>query len=161
MAKYTNGKIPFAEAPNPPPASHKTPLPSRQGMAGPSKSSPVFPNGDNIQLDEIPTDSEDDDDSDDSKSKKKKKNLPEWALTPNLNEKLMEQERLNPDVLFGPVAPLVMEEIFKDQNRHHRFRSRTSSANWFGQDRLTEEDIRNDNAAREKLRRDGGWTFGL
>ena len=160
MAKYTNGKIPFAEAPNPPPASHKTPLPSRQGMAGPSKSSPVFPNGDNIQLDEIPTDSEDDDDSEDEKSKKKK-NLPEWALTPNLNEKLMEQERLNPDVLFGPVAPLVMEEIFKDKNRHHRFRSRTSSANWFGQDRLTEEDIRNDNAAREKLRRDGGWSFGL
>jgi len=158
MAKYTNGKIPFAEAPNPPPPTYKTPLPSKQGMGNAAKSSPLFPNGDKIELEEIATDSEDEDSEDE---KEKKRNLPDWVLTPNLDERLRDQERLNPDVLFGPIAPLVMEEIFKDKNRHHRFRSRTSSANWFGSDRLTEEEIRKDNEAREKLRREGGWTFGL
>jgi hypothetical protein len=158
MAKYTSGKIPFAEAPNPPPPNHKTPLMSKQGMANAAKSSPSFPHGENIHLDDIPTDS---DEEDSDAEKERKKNLPEWVLTPNLDERLREQERLNPDVLFGPIAPLVMEEIFKDKNRHHRFRSRTSSANWFGQDKLTEEEVRADNAARERLRREGGWTFGL
>ena len=158
MAKYTNGKIPFAEAPNPPPPSYKTPLPSKQGPAAAAKSSPLFTNGDNIHLEDIPSDT---DDEDSETEKEKKKNLPDWVLTPNLDERLREQERLNPDILFGPIAPLVMEDIFKDKTRHHRFRSRTSSANWFGQDKLTEEEVRADNAARERLRREGGWTFGL
>jgi hypothetical protein len=155
MAKYTNGKIPFADAPNPAAAPHKTP---KQAMPPPQKSSPVFPNGENIYLEEIPTDSEDEDSE---AERAKKLNLPEWALTPNLDQRLREQEKLNTDALFGPVAPLVMEEMFKDKNRHHKFRNRTSSANWFGQDRLTEEEIQRDNAAREKLRREGGWTYGL
>ncbi|MCJ1432324.1 hypothetical protein MMC27_001680 [Xylographa pallens] len=159
MAQYTNGKIPFAEAPNPPPQSHKTPLPSKRAMPGYPKSSPLYPNGDNIDLEEIKTDSEEEEDSEDEREKKR--NLPDWVLTPNLDERLREQERLNPDVLFGPIAPLVMEDIFKDKSRHHRFRSRTSSANWFGQDKLTEDEVRADNAARDRMRRDGGWTFGL
>ncbi|MCJ1380913.1 hypothetical protein MMC17_004022 [Xylographa soralifera] len=159
MAQYTNGKIPFAEAPNPPPPSHKTPLPSKRAMPGYHKSSPLYPNGDNIDLEEIKTDSEEEEDSENEREKKR--NLPDWVLTPNLDERLREQERLNPDVLFGPIAPLVMEDIFKDKSRHHRFRSRTSSANWFGQDKLTEDEVRADNAARDRMRRDGGWTFGL
>ena len=52
-----------------------------------------------------------------------------------------------------------MEEMFKE--RHKRFRDRTSSANWSGRDALTEEEIRTDRAARERMRREGGWTFGL
>lgn len=158
MDKYTTGKIPFAETPNPPPLSHKTPLPSKQVMTGIPKSSPLYPNGDNIHLEDIATDS-DEEDSEDERAKKR--NLPDWVLTPNLDERLRDQERLNPDVLFGPIAPLVMEDIFKDKSRHHRFRSRTSSANWLGQDRLTEDEVRADNAARDRLRREDGWTFGL
>ncbi|MCJ1473663.1 hypothetical protein MMC13_002314 [Lambiella insularis] len=158
MDKYTTGKIPFAEAPNPPPPSHKTPLPSKHVMTGIPKSSPLYPNGDNIHLEDIATDSDEEDSEDE---REKKRNLPDWVLTPNLDERLRDQERLNPDVLFGPVAPLVMEDIFKDKSRHHRFRSRTSSANWLGQDRLTEDEVRADNAARDRLRREGGWTFGL
>lgn len=158
MAKYTNGKIPFAEAPNPPPPSYKTPLPSKQGMTGAAKSSPLFTNGEKIELEDIATDSEEEDSEDE---RERKRNLPDWVLTPNLDERLREQERLNPDTLFGPIAPLVMEDIFRDKNRHHRFRSRTSSANWFGPDRLTEEEVRKDIEAREKLRREGGWSFGL
>lgn len=160
MAKYTNGKIPFAEAPNPPSQqTYKTPLPSsnKPAMATAPESSPI-PNGDNYQLEDIATDS-DDDDSEDERIRKQ--NRPDWVLTPNLEDRLREQERFNSDVVFGPVAPLNMEEMFKDKNRHHRFRSRTSSANWFGQDRLTEEEIRMDVAAREKMSREGGWTFGL
>jgi hypothetical protein len=158
MAKYAHNKIPFAEAPNPPPPQFKTPVASKHGVTAAPKSSPLYTNGDNIYLEEIATDSED---SDSENERKKKQNVPEWALTPNLDQKLRNQERDNPDRIFGPVRQLVMEEIFTDKNRHHRFRSRTSSANWLGQDRLTEEEIRSDHAAREKMRRDGGWTFGL
>jgi hypothetical protein len=160
MAQYTNGKIPFAENPNGAgPSTHKTPTATKQSLAlaaAGNKSSPM--NGDNFHLDEIATDSE----SEDSDTERaKKKNLPEWALTPELNQRLRDQESLNTDALFGPMPPLVMEEIFRDKGRHHKFRSRTSSANWAGSDRLTEEEIRRDNEARERMRREGGWTFGL
>ena len=159
MAKYTNGKIPFADAPNPPGASYKTPHTINK-MPPPStaKSSPGFINGEHIHLDDIPTDS-DEEDSEDERNRKS--SLPDWVRTPNLYQNLSDQERLNPDAVFGPIAPLNMEEMFKDKRRHDKFRARTSSANWFGNDRLTEEDIRLDNAAREKLRKDGGWTYGL
>ncbi|MCJ1310664.1 hypothetical protein MMC25_004330 [Agyrium rufum] len=175
MAKYTNGKIPFAEAPNPPQASHhqqsqyKTPLPSK--LANPSqhhhKSSPLASTTDNIQLDDIPTDSEgsddDDDDSDAENKKKKKDNLPEWALTPEIRRALLEQDAIDTDALFGPIQPPNMEDMFRngDKSRQARFRARTSSANWGGQDRLTQDEIRRDVEARERMRREGGWTFGI
>jgi hypothetical protein len=64
--------------------------------------------------------------------------------------------------VFGPPAPLNMEEVFsKDKGRFHKFRARTSSANWSGTDRLTEEEVRRDNAARDKMRREGGWSYEL
>lgn len=66
---------------------------------------------------------------------------------------------MDADAVFGPARSPHMEEMFK--GREHRFRSRTSSANWAGPDRLTEEEIRMDRAGREKLRRQGGWTFEL
>ncbi len=66
---------------------------------------------------------------------------------------------MDADAVFGPVASPRMEEMFRE--RHHRFRSRTSSANWAGADRLTDEEIRRDVEARQRLRREGGWTFGL
>ncbi|KAL6715157.1 hypothetical protein ACLMJK_007421 [Lecanora helva] len=168
IAKYQNGKIPFADNPNPPThpsQTHKTPLqpnrfnPQQQlPTATAAKSSPHYPNGDNIHLDDIPTESESQSDSDSDHKKKPMANLPEWAQSPQLRELLMTQdENMDADAVFGPVQSPHMEEMFRE--RHHRFRSRTSSANWGGQDRLTEEEVRRDVEARRRLRREGGWRF--
>lgn len=158
IAKYQNGKIPFADNPNPP-QPHKTPLQSKLNLPH-AKSSPQYVNGENIHLDDIPTESEEDSDSDAGATKPKPVNLPDWAQSPQLRELLMMQdENMDADAVFGPVQSPHMEEMFRE--RHHRFRSRTSSANWAGADRLTEEEIRRDVEARQRLRREGGWTFGL
>lgn len=160
MAKYANGRIVFAENNNPAYPSHKTPNHSGHTNQPFAKSSPQYVNGENIQLEDIPTDSDEGDSEDESDKKAKGAMLPSWVQSPVLNELLREQERnKDPDSIFGPSAAVNMEEMFKE--RHHRFRSRTSSANWAGNDRLTEEEIRSDNAGREKMRKEGGWTFGL
>ena len=53
-------------------------------------------------------------------------------------------------------------EVFsKDKGRWHKFRARTSSANWSGSDRLTEEEERRDLRARDKIRKQGGWSYDL
>lgn len=154
MAKYTAGKIPFAETPNPP---LKSPARPKQSAAAPAKSSPQFINGENIELEDIPTDS-DEEDSEDEKAKGAM--LADWAQSPELRKILEEQEKnANADEIFGPPGSPHMEEMFKE--RRDRFRNRTSSANWNGSDRLTEEEIRNDRAGRERLRMQGGWFFGL
>lgn len=165
MAKFANARIPFAEAPNPPgpqnmqaPSSHSQSqralqkTPATINTAG--KSSPAFPNGDNISLPEIATDSEDED-SDDAFE------APAWTNSPELRQLLEQQQLVDPMRVFGPIAPLSMEEVFKgaSKDRMKRFRDRTSSANWNGPDRLTEEERRRDREAREKLERDGGWTY--
>ena len=158
IAKYQTGRIPFAENPNPS-QPHKTPLHSRLNAQA-AKSSPQYVNGENIHLDDIPTESEDEDSDGDPASKPKPANLPDWAQSPQLRQLLMSQdENMDADAVFGPVQSPRMEEMFRE--RHHRFRSRTSSANWAGADRLTEEEIRRDVEARQRLRREGGWTFGL
>ncbi len=156
IAKYRDGaKIPFADNPNP--QSYKTPLPSKLAQ---KPQSPQYTNGENIHLEDIPTDSESSDSSPEASKAAKSANLPDWARSPNLNQLLMTQEdMMDADTVFGPVASPHMEEMFRE--RHHRFRSRTSSANWAGQDRLTQEEINRDVAARARLRREGGWTFGL
>lgn len=154
MVTYTNGKIPFAEAPNPP---NKSPRRSKQATAAHAKSSPQCVNGENIELEEIQTDEDDEDDEDE---KPKDAMVADWAKSPFLKDQLETQERFaDPDEIFGPVGSPHMEEMFK--GREYRYRNRTSSANWAGSDRLTEEEIRSDRAAREQLRRQGGWTFGL
>jgi hypothetical protein len=161
MAKYTSGKIPFADAPNPPGSSaapYKTPLQSHKlPPPSTSKSSPHFINGEHIHLDDIPTDS-DEEDSEDERDKKS--SMPDWVRTPNLFRNLSDQEGLNPDAVFGPIAPLNMEEMFKDKSRHKKFRDRTSSANWFA-DRVTDDEVKRDIAARDRMRKDGGWSYGL
>lgn len=154
MTKYAHGKVPFAEVPNPPP---KSPQRARQAAPTPAKSSPQWINGENIELAEIPTDDEETDSDDD---KAKDAMVADWAKSPFLGDQLETQERYaDPDEIFGPVRSPHMEEMFK--GREHRYRNRTSSANWAGSDRLTEEEIRSDRAAREKLRRQGGWSFEL
>ncbi|KAK2749404.1 hypothetical protein FQN57_006336 [Myotisia sp. PD_48] len=154
MAKYTSGKIPFAENPG----NFKTPGPSQQRSNAPKtplpQSSPAYPNGENIKLPDIPTDSEDED------SDAEPYDVPEWAKAENLHNILLEQEGKDGEMVFGPTAPLRMEEIFKgSKERIHKFRDRTSSANWNGPDGLTQAEIRWDLAEREKLKNNGGWIF--
>jgi hypothetical protein len=61
---------------------------------------------------------------------------PGWAESPDLRRALEQQASFNPDELFGPIKPLSMEDLFKV--RQGKFRTRTSSANWSGGDRLTQ-----------------------
>jgi hypothetical protein len=164
MAKFANARIPFAEAPNPPAgpsghgAQHKTPgrpMPNTAAMLSAQKavkSSPHYPNGDKIELPEIATDSEDEDSENEFQA-------PDWVNSPALRELLTQQQLVDPEQVFGPIAPLRMEEVFKNKDRHKKFRDRTSSANWSGADRLTEEERQKDREARERMQREGGWTF--
>ena len=153
--------------------AHKTPLrPAGTQLAGKSaakstvksvakssvkpaaRPSPRFPNGDAIELPDIQTDDED--------SEEEHVNAAPWADSPDLRRALMRQETVDPFQVFGPPGPLNMEEVFnKTKERWHKFRARTSSANWSGIDRLTEDDIRKDLAARDKIRREGGWSYEL
>ncbi|KAJ5639030.1 uncharacterized protein N7484_006892 [Penicillium longicatenatum] len=155
MSSLANGKIPFAE-PNraPPPSAHK-PAPSsvHRNPAQP-KPSPKYPSGDSIHLPEIATDSEDEDDSDSEMFP-----VPKWAQAKELNDLLVEQDGMEVDSIFGPIAPFSLEETFKADKKIKKYRDRTSSANWSGPDGLTQEEIRKDVADRQKLRRNGGWSF--
>ncbi len=136
-------------------------------MAAPAQLSPAYPPGDSINLPEIMTDSEsdesDEDDNDDQGGRRRnsrEKAVPDWVQSPALRELLAAQQMIDPEQIFGPIGPLSMEEMFRgSKDRAKRFRDRTSSANWSGADRLTEEERRWDRDRRERLMRDGGWTF--
>ncbi|RHZ57303.1 uncharacterized protein CDV56_106075 [Aspergillus thermomutatus] len=154
MAKYASGKIPFAEPSNAPSQlhGHKTPGASSSQRA-PAKPSPNYPNGENIHLPEIATDSEDED------SDAEMLPVPRWAQPKELENILRQQEGMEADSIFGPIAPFSLEETFKADKKIKKFRDRTSSANWSGADGLTQEEIRRDLAERQRLRLNGGWTF--
>ncbi|EGR51915.1 uncharacterized protein TRIREDRAFT_2268 [Trichoderma reesei QM6a] len=160
MAQISKGPIPFAPSSSAAGSSHKTParpgqLASAKGSV--RKASPRFQNGDSIELPEIQTDDDEDDDDEGGGM-----TVAAWADSPDLRRALMRQESMDPTQIFGPPAPLIMEEVFnKSKDKWHKFRQRTSSANWSGLDRLTEDDIRKDMAARDKLRRDGGWSYEM
>lgn len=178
MAQFSKGAIPFAPNPNPAgpsSSSHKTPARPQGpgGIAGAksaaksaTRSSPRFQNGESIELPEINTDDEDDSDDDDngggSGAGGSKDVMAAWADSPELRRALVEQEAKDPFQIFGAPAPLNMEEVFaKSKDRFHKFRNRTSSANWSGHDRLTDEDIRRDLQARDRMRREGGWSYEM
>jgi len=155
-SKFSNARIPFAEQANNASAASHQQLHRAQALAKTPatahKSSPQYPNGDSIELPEIASDSDSDDENDFKP--------PDWADSPALKELLTQQQLVDPMKVFGPIAPLVMEEVFKgNKERQAKFRARTSSANWNGPDRLTEDERKRDFEAREKLERDGGWTF--
>jgi len=160
MQQYgAGGKIPFADAPNPP-THTKTPASIvKQKTIQAVKSSPQYPNGDAIHLPEIPTDSEDEDSDDDGNAFP----IPDWATPGHLTEQLIRQEGMDGDAVFGPIAPLKMEEIFAKGNKDRlkNLRVRTSSANWaMSGDGLTLEEVRVDREQRERMRLQGGWRFG-
>jgi hypothetical protein len=48
--------------------------------------------------------------------------------------------------------------VFPNKERHKRFRERTSSAFW-ANDQVTDEEKRKEREARERLVRDGAWTY--
>lgn len=89
----------------------------------PSKSTTVLP--------DIFSESEDDDDG---------SVILDWANSPELRSMLLRQQQVDPDSVFGPIAPLQMDEVFKS-SRISRFRPRSSSANWSGQDKLSQQEI--------------------
>ncbi|ORY65247.1 uncharacterized protein BCR38DRAFT_484690 [Pseudomassariella vexata] len=163
MAQVSKAAIPFAPNPNPAGPAHKTPA-RNAGVAGAksvaksaTRSSPRFQNGESIELPEINTDDEDEYDDEEHKQM-----FASWTDSPVLRKALMEQETLDPMHVFGAPGPLNMEEVFsKSKERWQKFRARTSSANWSGADKLTEDDIRKDLAARDKLRREGGWSYEM
>ncbi|KAJ4371545.1 hypothetical protein N0V83_004764 [Neocucurbitaria cava] len=135
-AQFAKGKIPFAE-----PAHAPQPQPPQI----------QYPNGDDIKLPEIMTDSEDEDSENEFEQ-------PSWVNTPNLREMLSNQQLMDPETIFGPIAPLEMEKVFPNKERHKRFRERTSSAFW-ANDQVTEEEKRKEREARERLVREGAWTY--
>jgi hypothetical protein len=159
MTKFANARIPFAEATNPPagPSAQsghfKTPARPDPNFAAKSaaKSSPYYPPSESIALPEIATDSEDEDSENEFQA-------PAWVNSPALRELLTQQQLVDPEQIFGPIAPLQMEEVFKNKERHKKFRDRTSSAVWTN-DKVTEEERKKDREARERLIREGGWTF--
>ena len=154
MAKITSGKIPFAE-PNhaAPAAAHKQTAAGSQ-RAPSAKASPKYPNSDSVHLPEIATDSEDEDDSDSEMFP-----VPKWAQPKELEGLLRQQDGMEVDSIFGPIAPFSLEETFKADKKIKKYRDRTSSANWSGPDGLTQEEIRRDRAERQRLRLNGGWSF--
>ncbi|RSL68559.1 hypothetical protein CEP53_002515 [Fusarium sp. AF-6] len=163
MAQIHKGAIPFAPNPNPAGPSYKTPARlggvngAKSAAKSAQRSSPRFQNGEAVELPEIQTDDEDEDDDDGPAL-----TVAAWADSPDLRRALMRQEVMDPSHIFGLTAPVNMEEVFNgSKERFHKFRARTSSANWSGTDRLTEDDIRKDLAARDKLRREGGWSYEL
>ncbi|KAK4229998.1 hypothetical protein QBC38DRAFT_470980 [Podospora fimiseda] len=165
--QFAKGAIPFKVNPASQSQPLKTPARNlangggipRSSFAKPAgtRSSPRFnpQEGEAIELEEIQTD--DDDDDDDGHIK-----VAEWADSPALKAALMAQEHVDPMQVFGPPAPLDMEAVFnKTKDRWHKFRARTSSANWSGTDQLSQDEIVREQWAREKITRDGGWSYEL
>ena len=158
MTTVSKAPIAFASSSQQAGSSYKTPArpanASGKSAAKSAKSSPRYQNGEHIVLEEINTDSEDDDEDD------KTKMVPPWATSPALTKQLTLQEGIDPTQIFGGPTGLDMEVVFnKSKERFHKFRARTSSANWSGEDRLTQDEIRKDVEARDKLRRQGFWSY--
>lgn len=127
------------------------------------KSSPACPNGENVILPEINTDSEDEDSDSEADDKNGNFRAPSWVASPALRELLSQQQLTDPETVFGPIAPLHMDEVFrngKNADRLKKFRDRTSSAQWVQTgDAVTADEKRRDQEARAKVVRDGGWSF--
>lgn len=144
--KYSHDKLKFG--------TMVTPSAQKIGrkLSAASRESPVYPNPESIELPEIHTDSEDDDDD-------KPFHVPKWADSPELRQALQDQLGIDPETIFGPIAPLSMEEIFRGRSDRAKFRARTSSANWSGADRLTTAEIEADRVERQRILDNGGWTY--
>jgi len=182
--QLSSARIPFAENANPPAAQYysqapsqvyqgnengaqskfKTPARPPMSKAPPksaAKSSPMYANGDNIALPEIMTDSEDEEDEEEEATGGFR--APSWVASPALRDLLTQQQLVDPETVFGPISDLKMEEVFKgakNQERLKRFRDRGSSAMWHETgDAVTSEEKRRDMEARERVYKEGGWSY--
>lgn len=181
--QMSNARIPFAENANPPqhPTAYqqqhgyyaasgvenaqpgnKFKTPARPAQAPKSaRSSPVYPKGDNIELPDIQTDSEEEEDSEDEGTSGFR--APSWVASPALRELLTQQQLVDPETVFGPIGELKMEEVFKggkNADRVKKFRDRGSSARWVESgDAVTSAEKRKDMEGRERLYKDGGWRY--
>ena len=157
LAKYANGKIPFAEVPNPPSKFVKKPLLSKAKAEEPRPVSPGSVHGTDISLEE-PESSEEDVPGVPKKPKKKR---PTWTNSPELRARLLEQEFIDPETIFGPFKyPDICEMFAEFPERHAFYRQRGPSADW-SKDGLTQAEIDFDNAGRKAIRDNGGWRHGL
>lgn len=160
MTQISKAPIAFASGSNQQNGqSHKTPArpahPAGKSAAKSARASPRYQNGENIILPEVQTDSEDEDEEE-----KAKMPLLPWTNSPAIKEQLMRQEGMDASMIFGGPKELDMEAVFsKNKEKFPKFRARTSSANWSGEDRLTQDEIKKDVEARDKLRRQGFWTY--
>lgn len=126
----------YSNLPPPPP------IPASSNGSGPVTPGP--PSSTTV-LPDIFSESEDDDDG---------SVILDWANSPELRSMLLRQQQVDPDSVFGPIAPLQMEEVFKSNtSRLSRFRPRSSSANWSGQDKLSQAEI-------ERYAREMGYQNG-
>lgn len=120
----------------------------------------MYPKGDNIELPEIATDSEDEGSEDDETGGFR---APSWVASPALRDLLTQQQLVDPETIFGPIAELKMDEVFKNgknQERLKKFRDRGSSAAWVETgDAVTSAEKRRDMEMRERVVREGGWRF--
>ncbi|GAA5928231.1 uncharacterized protein JCM15063_003827 [Sporobolomyces koalae] len=80
-------------------------------------------------------------DSDDEAHEKKVAAFPRWAQSPVLTHQLLEQRKINPDDIFGPIPSLSVADMFRNSQSTARLRVRTSSARWEGTDDLTRTDM--------------------
>ncbi|KAF7188615.1 Inner centromere protein-related protein pic1 [Pseudocercospora fuligena] len=172
LVQTSNARIPFAESSNPPAPHHissssshydaskfKTPARPQQGHPKSAKTTPHYPQGDNIELPDIATDSEDEDSEDETSGFR----APSWTASPALRELLTQQQLVDPEAVFGPIPDLKMDEVFKNsknQERLKRFRERGSSAMWVETgDAVTSAEKRRDMELRERVVREGGWRY--
>jgi hypothetical protein len=120
----------------------------------------LYPNGDNIQLPDIATDSEDEDSEDDDDTGFR---APSWVASPALRELLTQQQLVDPESVFGPIGELKMEEVFrngKNQERLKKLRDRSSSAAWvLNGDAVTSAEKRRDMELRARVAREGAWKY--
>ncbi|GMG14145.1 unnamed protein product [[Candida] boidinii] len=66
--------------------------------------------------------------------------LMEWGRSPNLKNELKKQQLFDADKLFGPVMPITIEDTFRNF-KANKYKSRLSSVNYMGCDRLTQKEI--------------------
>jgi hypothetical protein len=105
---------------------------SGSNFASSKSNAPVTPKAPTV-LPEIFSESDDDEEG---------SVLKDWANSPELRHILINQQHLDPDKVFGPVAPLQMEEIFHGSRAVSKFKHRGSSAQWT-RDGLTTQEVEN------------------
>lgn len=119
---------PSASIPHPPNSNNALLAQQRQALQSQLDAQAQDQAAEDIDLPDINSEYEYSDDEPDSDAESPVFKRPNWAESPELRDALRRQATRDPDELFGPIKPLVMEELFKVPKS--KFRNRTSSGNW-------------------------------